>query len=409
MKKKVYLFPGQGSHYIGMGKKLYDKFDVAKQTFDEANEMLGFDLKKICFEGDFNELTKTSNLQPALLTYSVASYRTFTEEYGARADYMAGHSLGEISALTCAGVIDFVDGLKITRKRGMLMQNAVSEGVGAMAAIRKTNIMTIQKVCKAIQEEQGYVEVSNYNDRNQIVIAGYTQDVEEAIRRLEENGAEAKRLKVSAPFHCKLMEPIKAEFREELEKYTFKDTKYKVMSNITAEPYNSKDDVVELLTQQITNPVRWMHIMDYLRRKSVEIGIELGSGHVLRGLESAIYVFSYDDENDRKKLKDLDLTSTLPFFTRAMGIITATPNKNWNDDEYQKGVVDSYKVIQKLNNAYEKNEKQPSEEDMKTAIQMMVTSLRTKKVSNDEVLTRLNQLIWDSGTENIFSDAHDFL
>lgn len=409
MKKKVYLFPGQGSQYIGMGKKLCDTYEIAKKTFDEANEILGFDLKKLCFEGNINELTKTINLQPALLTYSVASYLAFTEEYGARPDYLAGHSLGEISALTCAGVINFNDAIKITYKRGKLMQEAVADGIGSMAAIRNIESAKIEQVCHEISGQNGYVAISNYNSRNQIVIAGYKNNVEAAIKKLEAIGADAKLLNVSAPFHCKLMEPITSAVQDELSKYTYNDTKYKVMSNVTARPYEGKAEVVKLLTEQITKPVRWMEIMDYLRKKSVEIGIELGAGHVLRSLDSAIYVFSYDDDNDKKAIKDLDLESKLPFFSRAMGIITATPNTNWDENEYQKGVVESYKVIQKLSETYEANKTEPSEENMRFATDMLVTALKTKGAKRDEIISRLEQLFWDTRTENIFTNITAFL
>lgn len=409
MKKKVYLFPGQGSQYIGMGKKLCDTYEIAKKTFDEANEILGFDLKKLCFEGNINELTKTSNLQPALLTYSVASYLAFTEEYGTRPDYLAGHSLGEISALTCAGVINFNDAIKITYKRGTLMQEAVADGIGSMAAIRNIDVTKIEQVCHEISGQNGYVAISNYNSKNQTVIAGYKNNVEAAIKKLEEIGADAKLLNVSAPFHCKLMEPITSAVQDELSKYTYNDTKYKVMSNVTARPYEGKEEVVKLLTEQITKPVRWMEIMDYLRKKSVEIGIELGAGHVLRGLDSSIYVFSYDDDNDKKAIKNLDLESKLPFFSRAMGIITATPNTNWNENEYQKGVVESYKAIQKLSETYDANKTEPSEENMRFAADMLVTALKTKGAKRDEIISRLEQLFWDTGTENIFTNIPAFL
>ena len=409
MLKKVFLFPGQGSQYVGMGEKLCRRSEVASRTFDEASEILNFDLKKLCFKGELTELTKTENLQPAILTMSVASFRAFTEQFGARADYMAGHSLGEISALTCSGAIAFEDAVKIARQRGKFMQEAVAENVGAMAAIRNIDKETIELKCKEVAGDKKSVSVSNYNSRNQIVVSGYKEDVLKVTEILTDMGAQAKMLQVSAPFHCALMQPAADRLKTELEKYTFNDVRYKVLSNVTARPYEGKESIIENLVKQVVSPVQWIESMLYLRRKTVEIGIELGAGSVLKNMMThntpSIRVFTYDNDSDIKTLGEIDLTSKYSFFSRAMGIAVATPNKNWDNEEYQKGVVEPYRVIQKLNEKAENDNSEISIEDMKKAVDMLSIILKTKGTSEVEIKERMEQFFWDTDTMDMFCKA----
>ncbi|GAE86716.1 ACP S-malonyltransferase [Acetivibrio straminisolvens] len=233
MKKIALLFPGQGSQYVGMGKKLYENYSAAREVFDEANEVLGFDLKELCFNGDINELTKTENTQPVILTASVAAFRVYMEKYGVKPAFLAGHSLGEFAALTCAGAISFKDAVRIVRNRGRYMQEAVPQGIGAMAAVSGVDKPVIEETCIKVSDENHLVVVSNHNSKDQIVISGHTSAVNTASEILKKHGARIVPLKVSAPFHSPLMQPAADRLREELKLYSYNEPKWQVISNTT--------------------------------------------------------------------------------------------------------------------------------------------------------------------------------
>lgn len=309
MKKIALLFPGQGSQYIGMGKKLNDNFECAKKAYEEANDTIGFDLRSLCFEGDMEELTKTENTQPAILTASVAAFRVYQEEIGVEPAFMAGHSLGELSALTCSGAIRFSDAIKLVRQRGRFMQEAVPVGIGGMSAISGVDTADIEDECKKVSRDGSIVVVSNYNSHDQIVISGHKAAVESVGEALKEKGAKVIPLKVSAPFHSPLMKPAADRFENELKKYCYDGPRYPVISNVTALPYECAESVQINLTKQITSPVQWIRSMQYLESAGVEMFIELGPKKVLKNLAAKIVhvkdVFSYDYDQDVNSIKSL--------------------------------------------------------------------------------------------------------
>ncbi len=309
MKKIALLFPGQGSQYIGMGKKLNDNFKCAKEVYEEANDAIGFDLRGLCFEGDMEELTKTENTQPAIMTASVAAFRVYQEEIGVEPLFMAGHSLGELSALTCSGAINFSNAIKLVRQRGRFMQEAVPVGIGGMSAISGADTVDIEDECKKVSEDGNIVVISNYNSPDQIVISGNKAAVEGAGEKLKERGAKVIPLKVSAPFHSPLMKPAADKFGEELMKYSYNDPRFPVISNVTALPYDGAHSIRENLTMQITSPVQWIRSMKYLESCGVEMLIELGPKKVLKNLAAKIIpgrdAYSYDYDQDVNNIKSL--------------------------------------------------------------------------------------------------------
>ncbi|PFJ51513.1 ACP S-malonyltransferase [Bacillus thuringiensis] len=410
MKNLSFLFPGQGSQYVGMGRNLISDSSIAKSTFEEASEILGFNLTKLCLEGDIAELTKTQNAQPAILTASVAAFRVFNEKNDIEPSILAGHSLGEISALTCADAIEFSDAVKIVRQRGMFMQQAVPVGVGAMAAIKDLDKEIIEEECKNVSREGNVVCISNYNSNSQIVISGHKNAVEEVVNILTNKGVEAKFLHVSAPFHSPLMKPAADRLREELSKYNFKDLKYDVISNVTALPYVGKEQIVDNLVAQIVNPVRWTPSMSYLKERGMTLGIEFGPKAVLRNLmlenTLGIKVFSYDNKNDVKALDEAIKKNkkVIPFLSRAMGIAVSIKNKNWDNDQYQKGVIEPYRKVQELDEIVEREGGKATMEEMEVAIDMLISVFRTKMVSKDEQIERFKQLFEDTDTKRLFKD-----
>ncbi|WP_338594880.1 ACP S-malonyltransferase [Bacillus safensis] len=284
MTKIAFLFPGQGSQKIGMGKDLFDQETVSKAVFEEADNTLGFDLSSMIFEGDAEELTLTYNAQPALLTTSIAILKKF-EESGIKADYAAGHSLGEYTALVAAGALSFKDAVYAVRKRGELMNEAVPAGEGAMAAILGLDKAALVEVTKEVTESGHLVELANLNCPGQIVISGTAKGVELASERAKEKGAKrAIALEVSGPFHSALMKPAAEKFTDVLSKLDIADAKTPVISNVTADIVTSRDDIETKLIEQLYSPVRFEESVERLIDLGVTTFIEIGPGKVLSGL-----------------------------------------------------------------------------------------------------------------------------
>lgn len=284
MTKIAFLFPGQGSQKIGMGKDLFDQEAVSKAVFEEADKTLGFDLSSMIFEGEAEELTLTYNAQPALLTTSIAILKKF-EESGIKADYAAGHSLGEYTALVAAGALSFQDAVYAVRKRGELMNEAVPAGEGAMAAVLGLDQTALLEVTKEVTESGHLVELANLNCPGQIVISGTAKGVELASEKAKEKGAKrAIALEVSGPFHSALMKPAAEKFTDVLSKLDISDAKTPVISNVTADIVTSRDAVETKLIEQLYSPVRFEESVERLIDLGVTTFIEIGPGKVLSGL-----------------------------------------------------------------------------------------------------------------------------
>jgi len=277
------LFPGQGSQFAGMGKPLAETFPTARQVFEEADEVLGFSLSRLCFEGPEEELKLTENTQPALVAVSTAAWRVAAEQ-GLTPDYVAGHSLGEYSALVAAGGLKLADALVLVRKRGRYMQEAVPPGAGAMAAILKLPEGRLEAILEEAAQGE-VVSAANYNSPEQIVIAGHAAAVQRAMALCKSAGAKrAVALPVSAPFHCPLMTPAQDRLRAELDATEFRDLEFGLINNWAAREVRTGREAREGLYQQIPNPVRWSSSMQLLAGKGVERWFEVGAGTVLAGL-----------------------------------------------------------------------------------------------------------------------------
>ena len=284
--KLAMLFPGQGSQNPGMGKDLADKFPVARQVFEEADEALGFSISKLCFEGPAEDLQLTENTQPAILAVSVAAYRAL-ESAGAPAPaFVAGHSLGEYSALVASGVLGLSDALRTVRARGRYMQEAVPVGTGAMAAVIGGELNEIHRVCaQASGDVSGEVcSVANINSPGQVVIAGSSAAVDRAIELLKDVARRVVKLNVSAPFHCALMKPAQDRLAPDLERLQFGEPKFPVVTNVDARFTTAPGELRGALVRQVSAPVRWVGSMQLLIENGVEKVVEVGPGKVLSGL-----------------------------------------------------------------------------------------------------------------------------
>ena len=284
------IFPGQGSQMVGMGKEFYENFDLVKNLFKEADDTLSFSISKLILEGPKEELDLTANTQPAIFLISYAIYSVVKKEFNidlSKAKYFAGHSLGEYSALSCAGYLNFSDTLKILRIRGDAMQNSVPKGEGGMVAVLGSTVEIIEKILKD-NEQNLNVQIANDNSEGQIVLSGKTNDLEKLILILKENTIKNIKLPVSAPFHCSLMNKATSIMSDELNKLKFLDGYNKLISNVTANEISNTAELKDLLIKQIENRVRWRESVINMINSGVNHFIEIGPGKVLSGLVKRI-------------------------------------------------------------------------------------------------------------------------
>ena len=303
------IFPGQGSQLVGMGKELFDKYDLVKSLFKEADEVLEFNLSKVILEGPKDQLDLTINTQPAIFLISFSIYKLITQEFNkdlTKAKYFAGHSLGEYSALSTAGYLNFSDTLKLLRIRGDAMQNSVPKGEGGMIAVLGSTVIEIEKI---LSDNNFYpsIQIANDNSVGQLVLSGRNFDLDKLIKILKMKGVKNIKLPVSAPFHCKLMSKATEIMKKELEKLKFKKGTNPLISNITADEIFNADELKNLLIKQIENKVRWRESVINMINKGVNQFIEIGPGKVLSGLvkriNKEVYVSSINSEEEIKKIK----------------------------------------------------------------------------------------------------------
>lgn len=297
--KTAFVFPGQGSQYAGMGREIAQKFPAARAAFDEVDAALDFPLSRLCFEGPEDDLKLTENTQPAILTTSIALFRLF-EEKGIRPDFVAGHSLGEYSALVAAGALPLTEAAKLVRRRGRYMQEAVPVGAGAMAAVLGLDLPAVQSVCEKASEGQ-VISPANLNSPGQVVIAGNREAVERAVTIAKDAGAKrAILLQVSAPFHCALMKPAEERLSADLDAAAFSDLRFPLVTNVDAQSIRAGAEARSGVKRQVSRPVRWQETVQRLLDEGVRTFVEVGPGKVLLGLirsiDKSVTMLNAEDE-----------------------------------------------------------------------------------------------------------------
>ncbi len=401
-----------------MGSSLYKEFSAVKQVFDEANEILGFDLERICFSGGLVELSQPENLFPALVAFSVAISRIYMKEIGIIPHLSAGHSLGEYSALVCSGVMSFPAALKIVRKRGLLAREVLDNKTGSMTIINGVDTKIVEDWCREVSDMEKRVSVSCYNSSEQVAISGHPEAVMKVEDHLMKKKVQVTPLLMSPPLHCPLMRETADQLKSELTAYSYHPGQWPVIANVTARPYSAPGDVVDLLIHQLTRPVKWRQTMDYLRAQGVELLIEMGPQAVLTNLVKtnektkhlpAVSFGQTDDRNAMLKrfrtrgtlIESVSLPAAAVFIPRCLAAAVCTPNFNLDHHWYQVGVMEPYEKIEKIQDQLDKTGALPTVEQMDQALEMLRTVFNTKKVPIDEQFNRFRQIFAETGTRDL--------
>ncbi|MFH0891195.1 MAG: ACP S-malonyltransferase [Candidatus Falkowbacteria bacterium] len=400
MSKIVFLFPGQGSQYVGMGKTLCENYPVAKSVFKEANEVLGYDLKKICFNGPHEKLSETVNTQPAILTSSVAAFRVFNEELGLEPDLVAGHSFGALSALVCAGSISFKDALKLARLKGERAEKAVAGKKSLMVAVENLKEETVAKVCKSVS---GEVYVAIVNSAKQIVVSGEEAAVERAEKELLGLGGKTERLYVSAPFHTPLLKEAAENAKAAVKKIKLQKNKWPILSTIDVKLHKDAKGMINDLYFDLIRPTKWLAAVQYMVKSKINIGIEIGPKTVLKKIventtdKISMHSFiSPRDMDDIKKSLKLDKESKEDVLIACLRIFASTMNYNHNQEDFELGASKPYREIRELLDKLREKKEEPTMENVFWSLEKLEVILNTKKLDVQEKKERFYEEIFNA-------------
>lgn len=405
------VFPGQGSQYIGMGQNLYQKYSEIRELYDQASHILGFDIKKMCFEGQMDELTKTENAQPAILLTSYAYFQVYRKEIGIQPLLTAGHSLGEITALVCSEAISFEDGLKLSRKRGELIAEAVKENNGGMVAIIGASHLLVEEICKCETKGNEFAVISNLNSPDQVVVSGSFKALENIKKRMEADAYKVVYLKVSAPFHSRLMIKPAELLRENIKDMEVKKCKMPVISNINVRPYLEKCYIKKYLAKQLTEKVSWAETMSYFYDNQVRTVVEIGPGITLKNLCKKNYsrfeALSISEEKDflrlveMKKDKLVQNNSGSIFYPSILdwtfSSFICTKNRNVGSAGYDIAIKKYASEFNQLKEMFGSADEKQEIELIRNGFVKMKDAMKIKGLTDQEVEERLSKIIEKTG------------
>lgn len=402
MPRLAIVFSGQGSQYAGMGKQLYKQFNIVQQIYAEASDTLGYDLAELSFNSDDLKLSNTEWAQPALFTLGYSMFQVFREEFGVEPHYLAGHSLGEYTALACSDALSFTDALKIVSFRGRIMQTAVPEGYGGMASVSGVPLRKLAAWCESTwtTHHKG-LEIACYNSPNQLVISGEKSLLQHVESLIYQTGGKVTPLKVSAPFHCHLMNSTAAELQRELKKYHFQPLSRPVVSNVTAKPYGSNHDIVPNLTKQMIKTVRWYESILFLQAQGIEHFLELGPGQVLGQLITRgfphLRTLTMDDlpmlaADHKNEIRAPEVYTAI--VNACLAAAVSTESRHLAKDDHQR-MLTSYQELTSLKGRILNGQTTHFKEEAAQAIALLQTILHAKQADKSEIqqwLTPVHQL-----------------
>ncbi|SFB07636.1 ACP S-malonyltransferase [Clostridium frigidicarnis] len=412
MEKMAILFSGQGSQYVGMGKSIYKEFSVARKIFEEANDILNFKLSDLCFDGSILELNRIRNMLPAILTVSIATFKVYMEQVGIEPKFLAGHSLGEYSALVCSEAIKFEDALKLVRMRSILAEKENDIEDGTMTIVDEISVDIVKEVCSRLSGNGKLASISCFNSKNQVAISGHKDIVTKVEDSLLELGAKVTPLFTGVAMHSPLMSRAATMYKEQLKQYSFNKPKYKVISNINALPYLSQQCIVDNLTEHMIRPVLWNDTIQYLKNENTRVGIEIGPQSILKNLikdsNSSVKMFSYNQKSDKDLLvnfwKSGKNDKSISFVSRCLAMAVCTQNKNWNEDKYKEGVIEPYNRIGEIQSKLDETGELPLQEEMNESVELLYKILTTKNVPIEEQIYRFNMIFKETNTQDIFQE-----
>ncbi|MCB2298649.1 ACP S-malonyltransferase [Clostridium tagluense] len=423
MGKTAFIFPGQGCHHVGMGKALYEKYDVAKEIFNKANEALSYDIKKVCFEGNLAELSRIDIMLPAILTVSVASFHVLVEEYGVIPNFLAGHSLGEYSALTCSGAIDFYDAVKLVQKRSQLAVEAFQNKDATMSIVENIDFNTINSLCLAKTTKDSVVSIGCINGKTQFSICGDGQAVMEVENELLIKGATVTPLIYSLPFHSPLMENVSIELEQCLKKVKISPFKYPVISNFDAKVYVNESEIIPKLVKQIRYPVQWYSIVEFLRNSNVENLIEVGSQKILNNLIGKDFknfnLLSFNVAEDREKINEMFSSENklisneehrnmyIKFMEACLGEAVATKNNCFDEKLYEINIINKYLQIENWINNIRVDSNLNYVEIAGEILNNLKCIYDTKGINISEQYDRFNGLLGESTVMDVYKPFID--
>lgn len=414
MNNITLVFPGQGAQYTGMGAGFAKESNKAKQIFEEASDILKVDMKKICFEGSLLELNRLDNMFTGLITTGVAAFQMLQEQTRVDVQAMAGHSLGEYTALACSGALRFDDALRLAQLRGRLAQRTVDDDMGYMTIVDGIELAAIQEICESLSVAGKKVSIASYSSTSQFAVCGDGQSMELAEEQLAKAGATVTPLFFSPPFHSPIMQEIVSEFQEELNKIEYQSFQIPVISNVTAKPYEGKADFYKLPLLQLTEPVMWTQTIDYFKANNIHTIIDMGPQSIMTNLikqyDPEVSVISFSKKDERELLKKvLPVSSNDSFLeggkasynviSRCMAMAVSTRNQNRDEEAYYEEVVVPYNEMAKILEETDKAVRVPSVEEAKLAFQYLKKIFDFKETLVEEQIRRFERIIKEEDKE----------
>lgn len=413
MKKIALVFPGQGAQYVGMGESFYKNYMICRQTYEEASDVSGIDIAKLCFSDSIIKLNQIEEMQLAVVTTDVAIARAYFHEYSVPPQFCLGHSVGEYAALTCSGAIKFSDTIKILQHRGKLLKDSIEKSIGIMVVVENIDKDTTQKLIKENHLEDS-VFIASYNSSRQILISGKEKETEQFQEILLDANARITPLLSSPPMHSPLLQPYVDDFKQYLEGIRFYPFQFPIISNLYGKPFNDPTKIPEILSNHLTNPVQWEKSVECCLKYGIDMTIEAGPKNLLINLFKDIApnmnLLCYGQKKDRELINeefsgDPNYKKDIPeFLGRCIGIAVSTKNNNSDSIQYEKGVTEPYRQLRKMQEMIREAGNRLTREDMSKALKIVKQILVTKQVDIEEQNNWIKRLLDETNTYYLLNE-----